>query len=154
MAAITCLSDKVGVIPCEGESTFLHHISDLEGLSLESIAATMPGEKWVSAKAAIEALVSLAAKNIFRLVRLQMSAQGVQMQTTLDLAVFGYWLSETQSGFIPGDGGLYVQKNPVLQPAMQPIRVNFVYLKSPNDTVDIPLKIYRICSHRDWETSK
>lgn len=141
MAAITCLSDKVGVVPCDGESPYLHHISDLEGLSLESIAASMPGEKWVSAKQAVLDLVALAAKDIFRLVRLQLSARGVQMQTTVDKAAFGYWLEKTQPGFVPGDGGLYVQKNPLFQPDTQPIRVNFVYLKSPNNTVNIPLKI-------------
>lgn len=141
MATITCLSEKVGVVPCEGASPYLYHVSELEGLSLESIASSMPGEKWVSAKQAVEDLVALAAKNIFRLVRLQLSAHGIQMQATVDKAAFGYWLTTTQPGLVPGDGGLYVQKNAVLQPTMQPIRVNFVYLKSPNDTVDIPLQI-------------
>ena len=35
-----CLTDLIGIQPCEGVSPYLRHLTELEGLSIASVAAT------------------------------------------------------------------------------------------------------------------
>lgn len=148
-----CLTDFIGIEPCEGESTFLRDLTELEGLSIASIAATADPAKWASAKSEVAAMIPLGVSDVISHVKALMTAHGVNMLRQVDTGEFCYFGTIAQTGLVPGDGGLYIQKNTLLQPTAQPIRVKWITLKSPNLTVNIPLRITDEAGLTLWSTT-
>jgi hypothetical protein len=150
-----CLTNTIGVTPCEPPevNVQLHNISELEGLSLSSLAATVDAGKFASARKEIESLVPIGiSKTLFRLKNL-FAQRGANMHREIDTGEFCFFNATKQAALTAGDQGLQIQRNNVLQPQVQPIRVNWVTLKSPNLTVDIPLKIKNDAGVVLWETT-
>ena len=136
-----CLTDLIGIQPCEGESPYLRHLTELEGLSIASVAATADPAKWTGARTAIEALVPLGFERTLGRLKDLMSSQGYIMKRVIDTGEFCVFGTSKQSGLTAGDQGLFIQKNLLLQKESQPIRVKWITLKSPNLTTDIPVRI-------------
>lgn len=149
----TCLTDHIGIEPCTGESTYTRSLTELEGLSIASIAATADPDKWTSARAEIAALIPLGFEATINRVRRKMSKQGLIMQTVIDTGEFCVFGTQAQSGLTAGDQGLYIQKNTLLQPSAQPIRVKWLKLKSPNLTTNIPIRITDEAGNVLWSTT-
>lgn len=150
-----CLLNTIGVTPCEPPEVEvqLHNISELEGLSLANIAATVDGSKFASARQQVAELVPIGiGKTMFRLKNL-FAQRGAYMHKEIDTGEFCYFNETKQAALTAGDQGLQIQRNVVLQPSVQPIRVNWVTLKSPNLTVNIPLKIKSEAGVVLWETT-
>lgn len=136
-----CLTDLIGIQPCEGVSPYLRHLTELEGLSIASVAATADPAKWTGARTAIEALVPLGFERTLGRLKDLMAAQGYIMKPVIDTGEFCVFTTKKQSGFFVGDQGMYVQKNPLLQKDSQPIRVKWITLRSPNLTTNIPVNV-------------
>lgn len=136
-----CLTDLIGIQPCEGVSPYLRHLTELEGLSIASVAATADPAKWLSARAAIEALVPLGFENTLTRLKSLMASQGVIMKRVIDTGEFCVFGTSKQAGLTAGDQGLFIQKNMLLQKEAQPIRVKWIKFRSPNLTTNIPVRI-------------
>ena len=148
-----CLTNTIAIEACEPPATpeYVHLISELEGLSLGSIASTVDGDKWANARQAIASLVPIGVgKSLFRLKNL-FAQRGAYMQSEIDTGEFCYFQTTKQTALHSGDQGMFLQRNMVLQPEVQPIRVNWVTLKSTNDTVNVPLKIKSEAGVVLWE---
>ena len=155
MALPVCLTDTIGIEQCDpgAANAPLHLLSELEGLSVGSIAATADGDKWASAKEAVAAIVPIGVgKTLFRLKNL-LAQRGAFMQKEIDTGEFCCFTTNAQVGLHSGDQGVQIQRNKLLQPAAQPIRLNWVTLKSPNDTVNIPLKVKNEAGTVLWEVA-
>lgn len=148
-----CLTDHIGIEPCTGESTYTRSLTELEGLSIASIAATADPEKWTSARTEIAALIPLGFEATINRVKRKMSARGLIMQSVIDTGEFCVFGTSQQTGLTAGDQGLYIQKNSLLQPSAQPIRVKWLKLKSPNLTVNIPVRITDEAGNTLWSTT-
>jgi hypothetical protein len=148
-----CLIDLIGIEPCEGQSTYLRLLTELEGLSISSIAATADPDKWTSARKEIEGLVPLGFEATINRLKRKMSAQGFIMKSVIDTGEFCVFGTAQQTGLTAGDQGLYIQKNLLLQPSSQPIRVKWLKLKSPNLTTNIPVRITDEVGNTLWSTT-
>ena len=141
MSVPQCLIDHIGIEPCEGESSATRLLTDLPGLSIESLASTIPTEKWASARSAAETLIPIGVRRALTKLKALMAARSMNLRDTVDEGVFCFFGTKAQSGLIQGDQGIYIQKNRFFQPAILPIRVNWVALKSPNATSGIDINI-------------
>lgn len=141
MSVPQCLIDRIGIEPCEGQSTANRLITELPGLSIASIASAMPAEKWLSARSAAESLIPIGVRRTLTKLKALLSARGMNLLSKVDEGEFCVFGTQAQSGLVPGEGGIFVQKNRFLQPQSLPIRVNWVALKSPNNTSDIDIEI-------------
>lgn len=148
-----CLTDHIGIEPCTGESTYTRSLTELEGLSIASIAATADPAKWSSAREEILSLVPLGFEATINRLKRKMSARGAIMQNAIDTGEFCVFGTSKQSGLTSGEQGLYIQKNLLLQPSSQPIRVKWVKLKSPNLTTNIPVRVTDEAGNTLWSAT-
>lgn len=141
MSVPQCLNDRIGFEPCEGESTAIRLITDLPGLSISSLASAMPADKWASARSAAETLIPIGVRRALTKLKALLAARGMNMLKKVDEGEFCFFGTTTQSGLVSGEAGVYIQKNRYLQPSVLPIHINWVALKSPNDTTGIDIEI-------------
>lgn len=141
MSVPQCLIDHIGIEPCDGASTATRLITDLPGLSISSIASAMPSEKWLSARSAAESLVPIGVRRTLTKLKALLAARGHNMLKKVDEGEFCFFGTTAQSALTAGEAGVQIQKSRYLQPSVLPIRINWVALKSPNDTAGIDIEI-------------
>lgn len=153
MSVPQCLIDRIGIEPCEGESTYARLVTDLPGLSIASIASAMPAEKWASARSAAQSLVPIGVRNTLTRLKALMAARGMNMLKKVDEGIFCVFGNTAQSGLVSGEAGVLIQKNLYWQSVFTPIRVNYIALKSPNDTTNIVVEIKKEDGTQLWTTT-
>lgn len=153
MSVPQCLIDRIGIEPCEGENTYSRLITELPGLSISSLASAMPAEKWASARSSAASLVPIGVGKTLTKLKALMAARGMNMLKKVDEGVFCYFGNTAQSGLVSGEAGVLIQKNMYWQSQFTPIRVNYIALKSPNDTTGIVVEIKKEDGTVLWTTT-